>query len=121
MSIKIVSQLIIWYIYYKYINKWGVLMALLETEIKEELSRIIEKYGLFNSSHEFDGVLREELDEVYDEVTKMAELQMVIWGKIKKDGDFQEDVKKLDDTVNSLIKELIQVKAVLMKLDKSTY
>ena len=40
------------------------------TEINEELNRSYENYGKFHSTHDGYGVIKEEFDELWDEIKK---------------------------------------------------
>jgi hypothetical protein len=88
--------------------------------VMEEKRRIIEKHGLFNSTHEFYAVLKEEIEES-KEMFDWLEGQINsdnfnnLWGKIKRDKCLIETVSHMKKWVADSIKEMIQVLAVLEK------
>lgn len=43
-------------------------ISLVTIEVKEEYEKAIRKFGAFNSAHEGYAVLKEEVDELWDEI-----------------------------------------------------
>jgi hypothetical protein len=75
-------------------------------KVSQEIQTAKEKYGPFNSTHEVYGVLKEEVDEFWDEV------------KIKSfSPDWSEEItnNQLLEKKKSMIDELSQIAAISLR------
>ena len=74
-------------------------------KLANEIQSAREKYGPFNSTHELYGVLKEELDEFWDEAKKKT----VTFDDAQKEYSFAETKKK------QMIYELMQIAAIALR------
>lgn len=87
--------------------------------VEEELARANEIYPPFNSAHEGYAVIREELEEMMEEIEKASGFIDVMWKRIKVD-DGNGVLTTSHDAYNTMfyaIAEAIQVCAMLKKMD----
>lgn len=94
---------------------------LVEQLIQAEYGNACEKFGeKYNSLHEGYAILKEEIEEVKEQTRKLR-LIKVIWNEIKDNKKIK--LYKLLDLMEigviCAIKELAQVYAVLMKIEKT--
>lgn len=90
--------------------------------INEELDRIIKEKGYFNSRHEGYAVLLEELQELQEEYYNIENYLNGFWDKHcrkdtkKANNELMAILDCLDYRSQCLIKEAIQVAAVIKKI-----
>ena len=88
----------------------------IEALIEDELDRIVAKHGLFASDHEAWAVIKEEIDEAYEDIRELETNHAFWWKRIRED-----DIDNLDVMDNiekysiEAIKELVQVIACCRK------
>lgn len=88
----------------------------IEALIEDELERIIQEHGLFASDHEAWAVIKEEIDEAYEDIRELETNHAFWWKRIRED-----DIDNLDVMDNiekysiEAIKELVQVIACCRK------
>lgn len=85
--------------------------------IEDELKKIIDKHGYFNSIHEFYAVLKEELEEAREEMDTLESISDNLWRTIRLNEKItKDDIETMKGFAVRGIKELVQVAAVLKKL-----
>ena len=94
----------------------GTLGAIIEKEIE----RAIELHGEFNSPHEAHSVLKEELEELHDEISHLEKKFDGIWKAIRHryfhtDGT-TADLELMEGITERIVKEAIQLSAVIVQL-----
>lgn len=88
----------------------------IEALIEDELDRILAKHGLFSSDHEAWAVIKEEIEEAYEDIRELETNHAFWWKRIRED-----DIDNLDVMDNiekysiEAIKELVQVIACCRK------
>lgn len=93
---------------------------LIDELIDQELIEANKQYqAMFNSEHEAYAVLIEEIDEVFDEINKIAEVRLMLWENIKGNKNTKLILIELQKLSLKLIKESIQVAAMLKKYRNS--
>lgn len=74
------------------------------------------KYGLtYNSDHEFYGILKEEMEEVKDELESAEETFDGLWQDIKDGFNTLGNIYYLEIDLQNVIKESLQCLAVIRK------
>jgi hypothetical protein len=91
---------------------------LIQTEYKNACEKFGEKY---HSLHEGHAVLKEEIEEVRKEIKHLKMDKKVFWNIIKENeiAGMKQMLIFLKEDVESSIKELSQVGAVLMKMQNT--
>ncbi len=83
--------------------------------IEEELAEANKNYPLFSSPHEAYGVIKEELEEVHEELVACKGLLDDIWHRIRNDWGTEELLKMTEAHAIYTIQEAIQVAAMCRK------
>lgn len=87
----------------------------IEKLIDAELAEANEKYPLFHSPHEAFAVLKEECDELADEMEWIKEKLGCIWTLVRQDRDISDEVFYLYNFAIAAVCEGIQVCAMARK------
>lgn len=88
----------------------------IEALVEDELERIIEEHGLFNSDHEAWAVIKEEIDETYEDIRELETNHAFWWKRIREDDiDNLDVVDEIEKYAIEAIKELVQVIACCRK------
>lgn len=89
-----------------------------ESLIKEELTFAQAEHGfLFNSLHEAESVLREEIEEAHDDFEEMINSYRTVWMAIKcRDNDVEYAIGNVRKSAVSAINEMLQICAVCDKM-----
>jgi Mg2+ and Co2+ transporter CorA len=93
----------------------------IEKLVALELKSAEAKFPKHNSAHESYAVLREEVDEVNDEIEVISEEMNELWSSIKKNHDAERmkiSVDIIRETAVKLIEESIQVVAMCDRMNK---
>jgi len=93
-----------------------------EKLISEELQKALVKFPeATNSSHEGFAVLMEEIDELQEEFDLLKTQNETLWKNVKKDNYIQQRIQLIEmkQTVYNLIKEAVQVGAMIEKWNNS--
>ncbi len=85
----------------------------------EELDRANAQYELFSSPHEGWAVLKEEFEEMSEEVDSIHCILANMWQNIKADIDVTDQAQKMQFYAKRLIAEAVQVGAMAMKYEQS--
>lgn len=82
----------------------------------EELQRANSKYPLFNSKHEGEAVLREEIEEVSEALELVKANHEGLWKQIRKNQNIDiESLERMGTAALELTCEAIQVLAMIQK------
>jgi SMC interacting uncharacterized protein involved in chromosome segregation len=82
----------------------------------EELQRANSKYPLFNSAHEGESVLREELEEVHEALEIVKANHEGLWKQIRSDKSIDiESLERMGTAALELTCETIHVLAMIQK------
>jgi hypothetical protein len=97
---------------------------MIEDLIIVELAYANEKHGeKFHSPHECYAVIKEEVEEVEEEFKQIKIKLECMWGFIKEDETdscgMQYEMEYMKDATINLIKEAIQVAAMIEKYERS--
>ena len=87
----------------------------IEALINEELDRIVEEHGYFNSDHEAYAVIKEEVEEVEEDLDNLRFGLEVFWEHVRNDDDNLENAEAIERNGIELIKEAVQVVACCRK------
>lgn len=83
----------------------------------EELERANKIYPHFASDHEGAAVLREEIDEVAEDMDDIFKLFDRIWRQVRCDGELLTLTKEMQKTARHLAAEAVQVAAMAQKME----
>lgn len=81
----------------------------------EELERANSKFGMFHSTHEGYGVIKEEIEEVEYELSKVKYEMAILWNNIKNNELDLLGIKIMKRHATNLAAESIQVAAMCQK------
>jgi hypothetical protein len=88
----------------------------IEALIEDELDRIVKEHGLFSSDHEAWAVIKEEIDEAYEDIRELETNHAFWWKRIRDDDiDNLDVVDEIEKYSIEAIKELVQVIACCRK------
>lgn len=90
-----------------------------EALMQAELERANAQYELFNSPHEGWAVMKEEYEEMVDEVDFIQCGLANMWNNIKDNFDATEHAQRIKEYAKSLVAEAVQVGAMAMKYEQS--
>lgn len=82
----------------------------------EELDMANEQYPLFASNHEGSAVIREEVEEADDEMTRIKYYNGLLWDDVKEDENVDDDVDEVEKHAIRCACECIQVAAMCRKI-----
>lgn len=97
-------------------------MQVIASLINEEFKYGVKKYGLHNSMHEAESVLREEIWEATDCVNEVMRLYSNMWEHGVRENNIERALKYAGDICDTAIEgicELIQVAAMAVKFEQS--
>lgn len=83
--------------------------------IKEELAEANKMHPLFSSQHEAWAVIREEVEELHEEIIACKGLQEEMWHRIRNDWGTEDILKQLYAHAIYATQEAIQVAAMAQK------
>ena len=77
---------------------------------------VATQYGnTYNSDHEFYAVLKEEIEEAKTNIAFAEEELSFIWIDIKRNCEFEDNLKYIENHLKEAIKESLQCLAVIRK------
>jgi hypothetical protein len=90
---------------------------MIQEAVKQELESAIEKYGYFHSLHEAESVLREEVEEVSENVELMVNIHRRFFEFIKEKDEEKALIllHRLREKAIETIEEAVQVAAMCDK------
>lgn len=96
------------------------LLEKVKTLTDEELKLANEQHPLFASNHEGSAVIREEVEEAEDEMTKIRYYNGLLWNDIKENENVKDDADAIRKHAILCACECIQVAAMCekMKMEK---
>ena len=83
--------------------------------IEEELAEANKLHPLFASPHEAWAVIREEIEELHEEIVAIEGLQGEMWHRIRNDWGTEDILKQLQAHAIYAVQEGIQVAAMAAK------
>ena len=89
--------------------------------IEEEMAEANKLHPLFSSQHEAWAVIREEVEELHEEVVACEGLQGEMWHKIRNDWGTEDILKQLHAHAIYAVQEAIQVAAMASNALDSLY
>ena len=88
----------------------------IEALVEDETERIIEEHGLFHTDHEAWAVIKEEIDEAYEDIRELELNHSFWWKRIREDDiDNLDVVDNIEKYAIEAIKEMVQVIACCRK------
>lgn len=88
----------------------------IEALVEDELDRIIQEHGLFADDHHAWAVIKEEIDEAYEDIIELEKNHAFWWKRIREDDyDTLDVVDEIEKYAIEAIKELVQVIACCRK------
>lgn len=107
----------------KTIEKGTKPMNAIENDINElvfkELNSANEKFPLFSSPHEGYGVIKEEIEEVMDDMNVLLEVFANAWSGIKKNEKVLPQITAVREMARQVAIESIQIAAMCDKYNMS--
>lgn len=97
---------------------YEITMKMMETAVRCELEHAQKQHGeTFHSMHEAESVLREELEEVIEEMEKLGQCYEKLKQKLREDYQegFVATLKLAETFAKNLTMESFQVQAVIQK------
>ena len=88
----------------------------IEALVDEELTRANMDYPLFRSPHEAYAVMREEVEEMLDNLDGIQINMRDAWECVKNDSNMEDEANMIHRYTVSLIQEAIQVAAMAKKV-----
>ena len=88
----------------------------LEQLSKEELAKVNEKFPMFHSTHEAYAVVKEEIEELENELVAINVLLSEIWQQIRLNQNNKEIIQQLKRRALFSACEAIQVSAMAQKM-----
>ncbi len=92
---------------------------IIEELVQQELKEANEKHPLFHSPHEAYAVIKEELEELIDEVKSVCATSDNIWGLVKNDIPIMCELRAMKTYAEFAAAEAIQVAAMCQKAIES--
>lgn len=89
--------------------------------IKEELAEANKVHPLFHSPHEAYGVIKEEVEELHEELVACEGLLSDMWHRIREDMGAEDILRQLKGHAIYAVQESIQVAAMCQKALDSLY
>lgn len=90
-------------------------MDFLDEVSKQFVDDAIEKHGYFHNKHEFESVLREEIEESKEEIKKIKKMHKKMWDNIRKNKDTSNQENEIIKLARFVIFETLQIIAVIEK------
>lgn len=87
----------------------------IEALIEDELDRIVKEHGYFSSDHEAYAVIKEEVEEVEEDLDNLQFCLEMFWEHVRNDDDNFENAEAIERNGIELIKETVQVIACCRK------
>lgn len=88
---------------------------IIHTLIEEELAEANKEHPLFHSPHEAYGVIKEEVEELHEELVACEGLLQELWGCVREDCGSEFTLKQLKSHAIYAVQEAIQVAAMAQK------
>ena len=89
--------------------------------IEEEMAEANKLHPLFASPHEAWAVIREEIEELHEEIVAIEGLQGDMWYRIREDCGTEDILKQLKAHAIYAVQEAVQVGAMCAKALDSLY
>ena len=84
-----------------------------------ELSRSYEHYPSFASDHEGASVLREEIEEAHEELSRAFDIYLDVWQDVRHDIHVKSRINELERAATLAAAECVQVAAMAKKMQDS--
>ena len=90
-------------------------MDLIKNAIEDIAKKAIEKHGYYNSYAEYYAILKEETEELAEEIAIINKQVKYLWGAVRKNDNFDIYNNNIENHTNKAIYEALQVLSVIEK------